>query len=295
MEDGSQLDALQKHTNRPVDNIWTVSERDCRFAVMRRIVLASSNIEVQLFANKHGSITIYEGYYHSTLTYMAEFILLLWKIAEWRGGESTKARIKSQQVTDDCIRLLSELQHLDARRAVWCLTMRPDECDPSLKRFATTRKLLGNAFYVWDESWEGCLNILGHVFWQVSVHIPRSLSPEPPPPPYTLFAFNIELPEINLRTATTRACRRIADNSQQPSKRKRTYADDIEHVRKQRLLRFEPSDGKANTGRRLLSVEAPRPMLALPPIAGRVDVDDEASSVPVGPEVTELTDMDEHA
>jgi hypothetical protein len=35
-------------------------------------------------------------------------------------------------------------------------------------------------------------------------------------------------------------------------------------------------------------------MLALPPIAGKVDVDDEASSVPVEYEVTELTDMDEH-
>lgn len=104
----------------------------------------------------------------------------------------------------DCDRVFTELAHLDARRAAWCYFPRRHQCEEVFARFANVmstaktgfsgrltdfRKLQSN-----PDSYS--LDIIGDALWQVTCQVPRSLAPSAPPPPYTLHAFNIELPAV---------------------------------------------------------------------------------------------------
>jgi hypothetical protein len=141
-------------------------------------------------------------------------------------------------IVDDFIRLFAEVRGLDIRRAVWCFALQPNDCEPVVRRFMEARKRYMDRWlnFSYDPDDEEKLAILGQTFWHVSCHVPRSLLPEPPPPPYTLYAFNIELPEIVLPPATRRQF--VPAEANRVAKRKSTYSADIEHVRKQRLFRF---------------------------------------------------------
>lgn len=197
---------------------------------------------------------------------------------------------------DASINMFAELEHIDAHRAVWSLFKGSDEVEPSLKRLLSATKLYIDMYYersIRDPTIFEGLEVFGCALWQVSCHISRDLSPSPPPPPYTLFAFNIELPEIVLRRPTAR--RSIMEPTKQSTKRKRTYVDDVEHVRKQRLVRFEINGRKAASTRRLLSPAEPTPLLALPTVDRRMDVDGETCIVAAESDAAELMDVVENA
>lgn len=153
------------------------------------------------------------------------------------------------QVSCDLVRMFAGLQDMDGKRALWSLKTSPDACDPVFKRFMDVSILMGNVVYELPECHEcraeprfcykpDCLaKLIGNALWQVSCHVPRSLSPSPPPPPYTLHAFNIELPPIDFQTAKTRGY--TVGRTVRVEKRKRSDPEDVGHIRTQRLLRSE--------------------------------------------------------
>ena len=64
-------------------------------------------------------------------------------------------------------------------------------------------------------------------------------SPSTPPPPYTLFAFNIQY--VHPESFNQGLRKRVSDPDKMArvGKREISSTEDIEHVRKRRLLRFE--------------------------------------------------------
>ena len=143
----------------------------------------------------------------------------------------------------DCMRLFAGLEHMDFERAVWNFVTSPQNCDRDFLRLVEFSSLL-SSFDGGSKKWcecyfcsdktlpgRGCLQIeaLGSALWQVSCHIPRSLSPSPPPPPYTLYAFNIELPPIRYPAVTTP--RSSEGQTLGLGKRRRSNFEDVETLR----------------------------------------------------------------
>ena len=186
----------------------------------------------------------------------------------------------------DVMRLLSGLEHMDFERAIWKFITSPQTCDRTFKRFVEFSSLL-SSFHRESLNWcdgdccwlnqnykiRGCtIEGVGSALWQVSCHIPRDLSPSPPPPPYTLYAFNIELPPIRYPTVMTRRSSvgqslRIGMRRQsisedvdtlRPSMRRICDVEDVEEIRRGRQTGFvweddEDEDEHPPAKRRLLN------------------------------------------
>jgi hypothetical protein len=99
---------------------------------------------------------------------------------------------------------------------------------------------------------ETTMELLGEAVWQTSLHIPRGLEPFPPPPLYTLYAFNIELPPILIPPVTSAATGFLLEDSQEAeiskssTKRRRTSSQPLKHNRKRRLLSFTGGSPKTS-------------------------------------------------
>lgn len=78
--------------------------------------------------------------------------------------------------------------------------------------------------------------ILGNALWQVTCYLPQCLTPSAPPPPYTLYDFNIELPPIEWPTTGTRIA--TVETANPYLTRKRTPAKETQRAIIQNLLRL---------------------------------------------------------
>ena len=135
---------------------------------------------------------------------------------------------------------------MDFERAVWRFMNSRQTYDRTFKSLVEFSKLL-SSFHKELESIGGCecfscsigqtlflrscyhIEATKNALWQVSCHIPRELSPSPPPPPYTLYAFNIELPPIRYPAVTARHS--SVEKPSRLGKRKRCDSEDVDALR----------------------------------------------------------------
>jgi hypothetical protein len=100
-------------------------------------------------------------------------------------------------IIHDCERMFPQLAHLEVRRAIWCFITGRHQCEAVFVtymnfRVAVLKNLLTNP----PTSTKSLTDCIGDALWHATCHITGPLTPPAPAPPYTLYAFNIELPEI---------------------------------------------------------------------------------------------------
>ena len=145
------------------------------------------------------------------------------------------------QLLENYKRIFAGLEYMDFERAVWSFMTSRQTCDHTFKRLVEFSRLLcsskccecwlcslcDNSLPAGCSSW--CIETIPNALWQVSCHIPRELSPSLPPPPYTLYAFNIELPPIRYPAVTARHS--SVEKPSRLGKRKRCDSEDVDALR----------------------------------------------------------------
>ena len=113
--------------------------------------------------------------------------------------------VKANCIRKDFERVYAELARADARRVVWSILNRSYECDVAVARLMCVACSLDEilSLEINPELFRDPGNIrnifvdcLGIALWRATCNITYSPTPSAPPPPYTLYASNIELPPI---------------------------------------------------------------------------------------------------
>jgi hypothetical protein len=203
---------------QPLKERWPGPGRELsrKLAVFQQILLAGRQIFSHSGANNWSPETkVQDPRYLSTFLGMGYLTALLsqvpiWDVNEKRCppsgtaaeerhtiGKTGMTKTQLQHLGDDCIRMFAELQHIDARRALWFYARRPDDTDLFFKRLVRASQLLYHMFPSEDFGltivrYDVLFHMMGAALWQASYHVPHSLSVSPPPPPYTRFKFNIQ-------------------------------------------------------------------------------------------------------
>jgi hypothetical protein len=211
-------------------------------------VILSAAYEVEKTCDKHWrSLLSRGGSSQSWSTEMHVFSFVAWlmdypftEVVE--GNENLGTRASWMRY--DCERVFADLAHLDVRRATWCYLTRRHQCEEIFVRFVdfmttackgllTSVNSHGNLHSI------GAIQDLGIIIdalWQVTCHIPHPLAPSAPPPPYTLHAFNIELPAMEWPQAQAEDVRLWSTKSDVTCRR--TPPKETQHAIVRNLLRL---------------------------------------------------------